>query len=344
MSKTGWQIVAIMLGGVLTILPAHADTFGSGSNSFTIEFVDIGNAGNADDRALDNTNDTPGDPNDDEYASPYGGVSYVYRMGATEVPQDWITQATNLGLTNVTGGAWSGLQPAANMSWFEAAAFVNWLNTSTGHQAAYQLSTQGPIPTMRLWSSAEAWQLGGQNLYRHKDTYYFLPSEDEWYKAAYHKNDGPSANYWDYGTGSNSIPIAVASGTEAGTAVYDQPHGGTAPAAVDNNGGLSAYGTRGQHGNVEEWIESAFDGLNNDALENRTFRDGLWGLPELEVRSSFRNVRPPLNSDNPAVGFRVASVPEPSSALLMIGPGLMLLSQERRRLRKQLHDRPASHS
>jgi hypothetical protein len=85
---------------------------------------------------------------------------------------------------------------------------------------------------------------------------------------------------------------------------------------------------------VEEWIESAFDGLNNDALENRTFRDGLWGLPELEVRSSFRNVRPPLNSDNPAVGFRVASVPEPSCAMLMIWSGLMLLVRRRRCFRQ----------
>jgi formylglycine-generating enzyme required for sulfatase activity len=340
MSKTGWQIVATILGGVLTILPAHADTFGSGSNAFTIEFVDIGNAGNADDRALDNTNDTPGDPTDDEYASPYGGVGYVYRMGVTEVPQDWITKATTLGLSDVTAGAWTGLQPAANMSWFEAAAFVNWLNTSTGHQAAYQLIRAPPFQpvTLTLWSSAEAWQLGGENRYRHKDAYYFLPSEDEWYKAAYHKNDGVTPNYWDYATGSNTIPIAVASGTATGTAVYAQTPGQSAPAAVDNNGGLSAYGTRGQHGNVEEWNESAYDGLNNEPLENRTLRDGLWGIGEAEERSSFRRARQPLGdgfAENPAIGFRVASaVPEPSCAMLMIGSGLMLLVQRRRCFRK----------
>lgn len=28
------------------------------------------------------------------------------------------------------------------------------------------------------------------NLYRHKKAVYFLPSDDEWDKAAYHKNDG----------------------------------------------------------------------------------------------------------------------------------------------------------
>jgi hypothetical protein len=46
------------------------------------------------------------------------------------------------------------------------------------------------VTALTLWSSAQAWQVGGQNLYRHKDAYYFLPSEDEWYKAAFHKNDG----------------------------------------------------------------------------------------------------------------------------------------------------------
>src|SRR4029079_10966402 len=134
-------------------------------------------------------------------------------------PQDWITKATADGLLNVTADAWSGMQPAANMTWYEAAAFVNWLNTSTGHQAAYQLNANATALT--LWSSAQAWQAGGENLYRHKDAYYFLPSEDEWYKAAYHKSDGLTANYWDYATGSNSIPTAVSGGTDSGTAVFN---------------------------------------------------------------------------------------------------------------------------
>jgi len=50
---------------------------------------------------------------------------------------------------------------------------------------------------------------GGENLYRHKDAYYFLPSENEWSKAAYHQNDGVTANYRDYATGNNTIPTAV---------------------------------------------------------------------------------------------------------------------------------------
>ena len=97
----------------------HADTFGSGGNAFTIDFVPIGNAGNANDAGAGGG----------LYSSPYGGVSYGFNMGVTEVSQDWITKATNLGMANVTAGAWTGSQPAANMTWYEAAAFVNWLNT-----------------------------------------------------------------------------------------------------------------------------------------------------------------------------------------------------------------------
>ena len=53
-----------------------------------------------------------------------------------------------------------------------------WLNTITRHQPAYDLTYSGGW-RMTLWSSAQAWHAGGENLYRHKDAYYFLPSEDE---------------------------------------------------------------------------------------------------------------------------------------------------------------------
>ena len=53
----------------------------------------VGNPGNANDRALDNINHTPGNPTDDEYASPYGGVAYTYRMGVYEISQDQIDKA-----------------------------------------------------------------------------------------------------------------------------------------------------------------------------------------------------------------------------------------------------------
>jgi hypothetical protein len=54
---------------------ARADVFGSGGDAFTLEFVTIGNAGNADDAGAGGGS----------YSTPYGGVSYGYRMGTFEI-------------------------------------------------------------------------------------------------------------------------------------------------------------------------------------------------------------------------------------------------------------------
>ena len=304
---------------ILTAATVHADTFGGGANAFTIDFVTIGNAGNPDDAGAG------GGPG---YYTPYGGVPYEFRMGVTEVSENWITNATNLGLADVAAGAWTGNQPAANLTWFEAAAFVNFLNVSTGHQAAYQLTAANT--SLTLWSSAQAWQAGGENLYRHKDAYYFLPSEDEWYKAAYHKNDGVTENYWDYATGSNSRPTAVRSGTAAGTAVYNSSATVPAPADINNSGGLSAYGTRGQDGNVLEWEESAFDGINSTMGEIRVLRGGHVLSDALPLLCAYRTSLPP-NEGGSAVGMRVASVPEPTSTVLILSASWLALARRRRR-------------
>jgi formylglycine-generating enzyme len=306
---------AAVLCGFL-VPSAHADVFGSGANTLTLEFVTIGNAGNADDAGAGGGS----------YFSSYGGVSYGYRMGTYEISQDAITKATAGGLASVTAGAWPGSQPAANMTWFEAAAFVNWLNDQrTPGLKAYNLTG---VTALTPWASGDAWQAGGVNLYRHKDAYYFLPSEDEWYKAAYHQNTGVNADYWDYATGSNTIPTAVASGTTAGTAVY--ANATSSPAEVNNAGGLSAYGTMGQNGNVYEWAESAYDGINNSSSEARAFRGGFWGETEGDLRSSLRSGLPITGSIS-YIGFRVASVPEPTSTVLMCSAGLLALARRRRR-------------
>lgn len=298
--------------------PLHADTFGSGANTFTIDFANIGNPGNADDAGAGGG----------IYSLPYGGVSYLYRMGVAEVPQDWITKATNLGLTNVVAGPWAGNQPATDMTWYEAAAFVNFLNVSTGHVAAYQLNAANTALT--LWSSAQAWQAGGENLFRNKDAYYFLPSEDEWYKAAHHQNDGITSNYWDYATGSNSIPDGIDFGGDTTfDAVFLQGANQGQPNGVTNVGLASSYGTFGQNGNVLEWVESADDGLNDSPSENRIFRGGTWSYDEGSLRSSTRNTIIP--SDTAAIlGFRVASVPEPTSTMLLIGAGLIWIARRSR--------------
>ena len=290
---------------------AQADTFGTSGNEFTVDFVNIGNAGNAADTTT------------------YGAVPYEYRASIYEISQDAITKATASGMSNVTAGAWTGNQPAANISWYEAAAFVNFLNMSSGKTAAYDLSWSGTAWSMALWSSEQAWTAGGTNLYRNKDAFYFLPSENEWYKAAYYKGGGTNAGYWLYPTASSSAPTAVASGTNADTAVYNNV--GSVPAIVDSAGGLSPYGTMGQGGNVFEWNESALDGTNSSSSESRAVRGGDWFNTEDFLRSSDR-----LNSDPSSgvflIGFRVASVPEPSTyALLAMSAAGALWMVRRRR-------------
>ena len=312
MNQMSPSIVAVLFAAFTLIIQpsAQADTFGTSGNEFTIDFVNIGNAGN--------TADT----------TTYGAVPYEYRASIYEISQNDITKATASGMANVTAGAWTGNQPAANISWYEAAAFVNFLNTSSGKTAAYNLAFSDSQWSMALWSSEQAWTAGGTNLYRNKDAFYFLPSENEWYKAAYYNAAG--TNYFLYPTASSSVPTAVASGTNADSAVYN---GGavTNPAAVTFAGGLSPYGTMGQGGNVWEWNESAFAGANSSASEDRALRGGVWNNTENNLRSSNRsNMGPTLEFRS--LGFRVASVPEPSTyaLLLMTAAGALWMTRRRR--------------
>jgi formylglycine-generating enzyme required for sulfatase activity len=301
----------------------YADTFSSGANTFDIEFVPIGNPNNPD--------DTTGDPN------PAGKVEYAYRMGKYEISQVMIDKATASGMTNVTAGAWTAAQPAANITWHEAAAFVNWLNTSEGYHAAYDLTWDGTRWQMPLWNTADAWQLGGENLFRHKDAHYFLPSMDEWYKAAYYDPD--AGVYYDYPTGSDSVPDGIdVVGDTLFDAVFRDGAINPEPNDITDVGILSPYGTAGQGGNVWEWEETESDLVNDSptidsSSSPRGDRGGRWALSSLDLLSSFRGVDfPSIESAN--IGFRVASVasiPEPSTAVLgaMASVGAILAGRRR---------------
>ena len=209
---------------------------------------------------------------------------------------------------------------------------MNWLDTSTGHHAAYQLNAANTALT--LWSPSEAWQDGGQNLFRHKDAFYFLPSESEWYKAAFYDSNkgGPGVGgYWIYPTGSDTAPVSVASGTAQGTAVYDRifqnPSG---PAPVDLAGGLSPYGTRGQGGNANQFTETEYDGTNDNPSGYRAVRGAVADQSTAaQLQSSSRSLN--LLPDAYDLSFRVASVPEPSAAVLMLSAGMVAAVKRRRR-------------
>ena len=309
------RFLPILLFPLATV---HADTFGSGANAFTMDFVTIGNAGNADD-------DTG-----------YGSVGYTYRMGVNEVSRGMIdaynalSGGPTLTMSDMTSYGGNGAnRPATGVSWNEAARFVNWLNTSEGYSAAYKFTTAGFNDNIALWTISDA-GYDPSNPFRNANAHYYLPSEDEWYKAAYYDpNKSGGAGYWNYATGSDSAPTAVASGPTSGTAVYNQTLA-TGPADITNAGGLSAYGTIAQNGNVWEWGESsAFTAPNDSAGEVRVVRGGAWSTNPGNLASSGRaNLSPP--TENTSVGFRVAAVPEPSAFLLtMVGTLGVVLRRKR---------------
>jgi hypothetical protein len=293
------------------------ESFGIGANQFSMEFVTIGNPGNA--------ADTTG----------FGSVAYAYKLGKYEISRDQMNKASTaggLGFTLYDVVNQSGNLPATGISWNEAGRFVNYLNTSQGYQSAYNFTTSGPNDNLTLWTSGQS-GYNPSNPYRNSNAYYFLPSVDEWYKAAYYDPNktglGESGGYWKYPTGSDSAPIEVIGGTSG--AVYKSIFGGYKyQAEVDNAGGLSPYGTMAQGGNMREWNENAFDLSNDSASEWREWRGGSSNDPIEALDSQNRYYY------NPVVGFldygfRVASVPEPSAlSLLAIGLGGMAVMRRRR--------------
>ena len=318
----GNSLLKLQLSTALLLVLAGAgqaqsllQTFGTGAGAFTLEFVAIGNP--------ENTADSSGAPN------PAGSVAYTYHLGKHEVSRDMVTKANAAGGLVISMadmspfGADRPAAPATGISWNEAARFVNYLNTSKGYQAAYNFTTGGINDNITLWGAG---QYSGSNRFRHKDAVFVLPSLDEWYKGAYGSAGG---TWYDFATGSNSRnsgpvytdPVSVSSGTAAGSAVYSRVVT-QGPADVTRAGGLSSYGTMGQGGNVNEWTESAFDGVNNSAGEAREFRGGSWKSSWEEIESLSRTSADSPTMQLPNLGFRVAMVPEPSAlSLLVVGLG-----------------------
>jgi hypothetical protein len=87
-----------------------------------------------------------------------------------------------------------GNKPAYFLSWFDLARYSNWLHNNYGslESGAYTLNgaTTGIIS-------------------RNPGATYWVPLENEWYKAAYYKATGTDAGYWKFATRSDSTPIEV---------------------------------------------------------------------------------------------------------------------------------------
>jgi formylglycine-generating enzyme required for sulfatase activity len=303
----------VVMGFILTAAPCAAE--------ITMDWVTVGNPGNA--------NDDTG----------YGGVSYEYQIGKYEVTAGQYTEYLNAVAKNDTKGlydpymsdpsGWHGCniqrsgspgsysysvpadwanRPVNFVNWNDVLRFVNWLhngqptgtqNDSTTEDGAYDMSLRSSVVRK---AGAKVW----------------LPSEDEWYKAAYHKNDGVTGNYFLYPTSSDSTPSndlvePTDPGNNAtfyiiGDYTIGSPYWRTEVGAHENSD--SPYGAFDMGGNVWEW---------NEALIGS--KRGVRGVSYLNVdvylRSSARLGGWYWYTDYPDLGFRVASVsglPTPPAA------------------------------
>ena len=204
-----------------------------------------------------------------------------------------------------------GDKPVVYVSWFDAARVSNWLmnggtSSSSTETGAYTLSgsTSGNAPAVN------------------SNATFYLPTEDQWYKAAYYKGGGTNAGYWNYATQNDSAPTAVTAGeTGIGSAGntdnfanYNAAaswNGGTGNVTtVGTNGGASAYGAFDMSGNINEWND-----LTGAAGSSRGRRGGDWNGNASSLSSSTMNSNDPSGETN-GRGFRLASpvaVPEPST-------------------------------
>ncbi len=317
MSKeAGSLLAAVVFVLLIGWSEVWADVFGVGENQFTIDFVAI----SGDASSADGTNISQYQPGHDGYKAFVDPCS-DYRIGVFEITNnqwDIFRNSVAVPVTGAPADAYDrdstsmGLNvPTDNASWYEAAQFVNWLNTSRGYHAAYRFTgTQGTSDyTPDTWSVSEA--DNGTNLYRHKDAFYHLPTEDEWVKAAYW--NGSALQTWATCDNVAPTPGVDSKFADAGGSPWDV-----------GSGSEELNGTYDMMGNVWEWMESPASDGDYEVGSSRPLRGGAYNAAAPMITPNSRVYFPP-NVEGGTIGFRVASdVPEPCTLGLLVLGGLMM--------------------
>lgn len=281
------------------------------SADLIIDWTTVGDPGNAPDPATGNH---------------FGAVDYSFQISTHEVTNaQYAAFLNSVGSMDVIGlynsnmeiartgrpgmftysvDAMFAQRPVRYVSYMDAMRFANWLHNGQPTGNIGQGTTEAGAYTIT----------DGLSEVRSSAARFFIPNENEWYKAAYYDardalHFGPSFDdhYWAYPTQSEFVPFAEAppglgNSVNADSTVGDVTDVG---AYVDE---ASFYGTYDQGGNVSEWNESVISDIA------RGVRGGDWSSGALITGAAFRAGLDP-NTENGMVGLRIAAVPEPTPLL-----------------------------
>ncbi len=256
-------------------------------------FVEIGDAGNAAD-----TLNEPG-------SLGRGSVAYTYSIGTTEVSYG------EFNASPLTGGTtpWtSASDPITGITRVQAAQYCNWLTTGDISLGAYTI-TGGAITGVTSHDESDINMAALVSVY---STVYVLPTEDEWYKAAYYKG---ADQYSRYANGTDGAPSTSESRfASAGS-----------PWAIGSGPQIEQNDTKDMMGNVYEWLE-----------EEGTLRGGAYNdVDTTYLRSS--NLRTAIpDGEYAEIGMRIVAIPEPGTISLMSLSTISLFLTRTIRRRKQL--------
>jgi hypothetical protein len=276
------------------------------AQAVTIDWVPIGNANNPADTLTNCWGANCGSVNHAYYISKYEVANAQYaeflNAKAASDPLDlyhpsmgvfgFITRSGVSGSFTYTAEGEFENKPVTFVSFYDALRFSNWLNNGQGsadtETGAYTLLGGTATP-----SNGPTVTRGGADI--------FLPSENEWYKAAYYS---PGGVYFEYPTGTDNATDCVLPGADTGNSANCWP--ATSPSGAQTDAGAyglsaSPYGTYDQGGNVNEWNEQILSG------SNRGNRGGGFGNSVDLLAASYPYYGgDPMREFND-LGFRVAS-------------------------------------